>query len=44
MCFASDGRAIALQIAGPRFADREVLALTSWWEQARPADAVPVFP
>jgi len=42
--FAPDGRAIALQIAGRRFADREVLALTSWWEHARPADAVPAFP
>lgn len=42
--FASDGRAIALQIAGPRFADRSVLALTSWWERTRPAAAAPVFP
>ena len=42
--FASDGRAIALQVAGRRFADRQVLALTSWWEQARPGSAVPSFP
>ena len=42
--FAPDGRAIALQVAGPRFADRQVLALTSWWEAARPDSAVPVFP
>jgi len=42
--FAPDGRAIALQVAGRRFADRQVLALTSWWEQARPESAVPSFP
>jgi aspartyl-tRNA(Asn)/glutamyl-tRNA(Gln) amidotransferase subunit A len=42
--FAADGRAIALQVAGPRFADRRVLALSSWWEQARPESAVPSFP
>ncbi|GAA2034360.1 amidase [Agromyces tropicus] len=35
----TDGRAIALQIAGPRFADRGVLALAEWWERERPADA-----
>ncbi|WP_438853684.1 amidase [Agromyces sp. M3QZ16-3] len=40
-----DGRAIALQIAGPRFADARVLALAAWWERERPADAaVPLLP
>ncbi|WP_353826377.1 amidase [Agromyces sp. SYSU T0242] len=41
----ADGRAIALQVAGPRFADREVLALAAWWERERPAGAeVPDVP
>ncbi|WP_400997246.1 amidase [Agromyces sp. GXQ0307] len=41
----ADGRAIALQIAGPRFADLRVLALSAWWERERPADAaVPEVP
>ncbi|GAA1060564.1 amidase [Agromyces bracchium] len=41
----ADGRAIALQIAGPRFADLRVLALAAWWERERPADAaVPAVP
>jgi aspartyl-tRNA(Asn)/glutamyl-tRNA(Gln) amidotransferase subunit A len=35
----ADGRAIALQIAGPRFADLRVLALAAWWDRQRPADA-----
>lgn len=35
----ADGRAIALQVAGPRFADLRVLALAAWWERERPADA-----
>lgn len=42
--FAPDGRAIAVQVAGPRFDDRGVLALASWWERTRPAAAVPAFP
>ena len=41
--FTADGRAIGLQIAGPRFADLEVLRLTRWYEQHRPASAVPDF-
>ncbi|MRX43065.1 amidase [Agromyces kandeliae] len=41
----SDGRAIALQVAGPRFADLGVLALAAWWERERSADAaVPPVP
>lgn len=42
--FAPDGRAIALQVAGRRFADRSVLALAAWWERMRPDAAAPVFP
>ncbi|NQX13302.1 amidase [Microbacteriaceae bacterium VKM Ac-2855] len=42
--FTADGRTIGLQISGRRFADHEVLKLTSWYEAARPASAAPVFP
>jgi aspartyl-tRNA(Asn)/glutamyl-tRNA(Gln) amidotransferase subunit A len=42
--FTSDGRPIGLQISGRRFADLETLRYTAWYEQARPADAVPQFP
>lgn len=42
--FTADGRPIGLQIAGRRFADLEVLRLTAWYEQARPASAAPVWP
>jgi len=41
----ADGRAIALQIAGRRFADLRVLALAAWWERERPAQAsAPAIP
>ena len=42
--FTVDGRPIGLQITGRRFADLETLRYTAWYEQARPADAVPAFP
>lgn len=42
--FTADGRTIGLQIAGRRFADHEVLRHSAWFEAARPASAVPVFP
>lgn len=42
--FTADGRTIGLQISGRRFADLEVLRLTSWYESVRPADATPAFP
>jgi aspartyl-tRNA(Asn)/glutamyl-tRNA(Gln) amidotransferase subunit A len=42
--FTADGRPIGLQISGRRFADLETLRYTAWYEQARPADAVPQFP
>jgi len=42
--FTSDGRPIGLQITGRRFADLQTLRYTAWYEQARPADAVPRFP
>ena len=42
--FTADGRTIGLQIAGRRYADHEVLRHSAWFEAARPASAVPVFP
>lgn len=42
--FTSDGRTIGLQISGRRFADRDVLRFTSWYERERPSSAVPRFP
>jgi aspartyl-tRNA(Asn)/glutamyl-tRNA(Gln) amidotransferase subunit A len=42
--FTSDGRTIGLQISGRRFADRDVLKFTSWYERERPSSAVPRFP
>ena len=42
--FTSDGRPIGLQIAGRRFDDLGVLRATRWYEQTRPADAVPAWP
>ncbi len=42
--FTTDGRAIGLQIAGPRFGDVGVLRVTAWYEQARPASAVRPWP
>ncbi len=39
-----DGRTVGVQIAGRRFDDVGVLRAVAWWEQARPADAVPVWP
>ncbi len=42
--FTSDGRPIGLQIAGRRFDDIGVLRATRWYEQVRPASAVPHWP
>jgi aspartyl-tRNA(Asn)/glutamyl-tRNA(Gln) amidotransferase subunit A len=42
--FTSDGRPIGLHIAGRRFEDLTVLRATHWYEQARPAQAEPVWP
>lgn len=42
--FTVDGRPIGVQIAGPRFADVDVLRLTSWYETVRPATAQPAWP
>ena len=39
-----DGRTVGLQVAGRRFDDVGVLRAVSWFEQARPADAVPRWP
>lgn len=42
--FDEAGRPIGLQIAGHRFQDVQVLRLARWYEQARPASAVPAWP
>lgn len=42
--FTADGRPIGLQISGRRFDDVGVLGATAWYEQHRPADAVPRWP
>ncbi|MHB9152994.1 MAG: amidase [Spirochaetales bacterium] len=39
--FGPDGKAIGLQIAGPRFSDLAVLRAVAWFEEARPREAVP---
>lgn len=39
--FTDDGRPIGVQIAGRRFDDVGVLRAAAWYEQNRPADAVP---
>lgn len=39
--FGPDGKAIGLQIAGPRFADLAVLRAAAWFEAARPDAAKP---
>ncbi len=40
----ADGRPVGVQLAGPRFADLDVLRLAAWWESVRPADATPTWP
>ncbi|TFD62705.1 amidase [Cryobacterium suzukii] len=42
--FTADGRPIGLHIAGRRFEDLTVMRATHWYEQARPAQAEPVWP
>lgn len=42
--FTTEGAPIGMQVAGPRFADRTVLAAGAWWERTRPADAIPTWP
>jgi aspartyl-tRNA(Asn)/glutamyl-tRNA(Gln) amidotransferase subunit A len=42
--FTADGRPIGVQLAGRRFDDVGVLAVTRWYEAARPATAVPQWP
>lgn len=42
--FTADGRTIGLQISGPRFDDRTVLAAMQWYEAARPGSARPDWP
>jgi len=39
--FDPQGKAIGLQIAGPRFGDLAVLRAVAWFEDARPPEAVP---
>lgn len=42
--FTDETKAIGLQIAGPRFADVQVLRATAWYELARPEAARPLWP
>ena len=42
--FTEEGAPIGMQVAGPRFADRAVLAAGAWWERARPTTATPAWP
>jgi aspartyl-tRNA(Asn)/glutamyl-tRNA(Gln) amidotransferase subunit A len=42
--FTDDGKTIGVQIAGRRFDDLGVLRAAAWYEQARPANATPVWP
>lgn len=42
--FTDDGRPIGVQISGRRFADVDVLRAMAWFEQHRPAEAVPAWP
>jgi aspartyl-tRNA(Asn)/glutamyl-tRNA(Gln) amidotransferase subunit A len=41
--FTADGRSIAVQIAGARFDDLNMLRYAKWFETQRPASAVPNF-
>jgi aspartyl-tRNA(Asn)/glutamyl-tRNA(Gln) amidotransferase subunit A len=42
--FTADGRPVGAQFAGRRFDDVRLLQIARWFEQARPATAVPVWP
>ena len=42
--FTADGRPVGVQLAGRRFDDLGVLRAAAWYEQHRPADAVPRWP
>jgi aspartyl-tRNA(Asn)/glutamyl-tRNA(Gln) amidotransferase subunit A len=42
--FTEDGRPIGVQIAGRRFDDLGVMRAAAWYEQNRPAEAVPQWP
>lgn len=42
--FTDDGGPIGMQVAGPRFGDRDVLAAAAWWEGHRPVSATPTWP
>ena len=42
--FTADGRPIGLQVAGRPFQDLQVLQATGWYEQHRPAAAIPAWP
>ena len=42
--FTDDGRPVGIQLAGRRFDDLGVLRAAAWYEQHRPADAVPHWP
>jgi aspartyl-tRNA(Asn)/glutamyl-tRNA(Gln) amidotransferase subunit A len=42
--FTPDGRTLGVQISGRRFDDAGVLRAAAWFEQHRPADALPRWP
>jgi aspartyl-tRNA(Asn)/glutamyl-tRNA(Gln) amidotransferase subunit A len=42
--FTADGRPVGLQVSGRRFDDTGVLSALGWYEEARPATAVPDWP
>lgn len=42
--WTTDGRPVGLQLAGHRFADARLLRIVRWYEDARPAAAVPQWP
>jgi len=42
--FTEDGRPIGVQVSGRRFDDTGVLRACAWYEQERPASAVPKWP
>ena len=42
--FTDDGRPLGVQVSGRRFDDVGVLRAAQWWEDHRPAEAVPDWP
>jgi aspartyl-tRNA(Asn)/glutamyl-tRNA(Gln) amidotransferase subunit A len=42
--FTREGKAVGVQVAGPRLADLAVLRAAAWWEEHRPPEASPDWP